>query len=501
MTSKFALLFLVLSAIALSPFLLCYPPPLADYVNHLARAHIIANIAESPYLARYYEIDWSPIPNLAVDIAVPLLARFMPLEIAHLLFLLFAMLLVASGAIAVNLALFRRLSILPFGVFLLLYNRHLLWGFINYVFGVGLALWIFVAWITLREQRPALRFALFSVLSTALFIAHLHALGCYAVLVVTYETAARWQTLRTNTRQFTTGLAVTLSQFAFPAILLLLFSKTRERAGDTRFSTVWSKLAGSFDVFNNYDHALDFATMLILCGLFLAALARRKIRVHPRMVLPLLTLTLVYLLLPYRIFGSIGADRRLTMFIAVIFVASLEWGAREIRWRIILGTAMLGFFVVRMGVIAVQWHRADDVYQSLISAIDLIGTGDRLAVFAGDPSQVPYLRNPPVDHIANIAVVHRDAFVNSLFADEGNQVLRVRYNTDTAFFKCPSQTYRVLPSNGGWGKADVFSSFPWDRFDYLLIIHARFFAGEPPPFVKQLWRDEEIDSTLLQIRQ
>src|SRR6266852_3219038 len=51
-------------------------PPLSDYVNHLARMHVIAAINSDPDLARFYEIDWQPIPNLMMDLIVPVLARF-----------------------------------------------------------------------------------------------------------------------------------------------------------------------------------------------------------------------------------------------------------------------------------------------------------------------------------------------------------------------------------------------------------------------------------------
>ena len=63
-------------------------PPLSDYVNHLARMHVIADIAHDPNLARFYEIDWAPVPNLMMDIVVPMLARFMSVYLAGQIFLL-----------------------------------------------------------------------------------------------------------------------------------------------------------------------------------------------------------------------------------------------------------------------------------------------------------------------------------------------------------------------------------------------------------------------------
>ncbi|HEY6858280.1 MAG TPA: hypothetical protein VI358_00635, partial [Pseudolabrys sp.] len=52
-------------------------PPLSDYINHLARMHVIATLAKNPQLASFYEIEWQVIPNLTMDLIVPLLARVM----------------------------------------------------------------------------------------------------------------------------------------------------------------------------------------------------------------------------------------------------------------------------------------------------------------------------------------------------------------------------------------------------------------------------------------
>ena len=62
-------------------------PPLSDYVNHLARMHVIATLSKNPQLARFYEIDWQVIPNLTMDLIVPLLARVMNVYLAGQVFI------------------------------------------------------------------------------------------------------------------------------------------------------------------------------------------------------------------------------------------------------------------------------------------------------------------------------------------------------------------------------------------------------------------------------
>ena len=57
-------------------------PPLSDYINHLATAHVIDAIGHYPDLGRFYRIEWQPIPNLMMDLVVPGLHRFMDIYLA-----------------------------------------------------------------------------------------------------------------------------------------------------------------------------------------------------------------------------------------------------------------------------------------------------------------------------------------------------------------------------------------------------------------------------------
>ena len=72
-------------------------PPLFDYPNHLARFAVLAAGG-----SEFYEVRWAPLPNLAGDIIVPLLARAMPLEIAGKLFLVMIFALILGGTASLN---------------------------------------------------------------------------------------------------------------------------------------------------------------------------------------------------------------------------------------------------------------------------------------------------------------------------------------------------------------------------------------------------------------
>src|ERR1044071_4415225 len=72
-----AVLFAALTLVASIPIITHPLPPLSDYINHLARMHVIAAIGRDADLARFYQIDWQIIPNLMMDVLVPRLTAFM----------------------------------------------------------------------------------------------------------------------------------------------------------------------------------------------------------------------------------------------------------------------------------------------------------------------------------------------------------------------------------------------------------------------------------------
>src|SRR5882672_2263352 len=74
--------FALLLAIVGVPLFSTVLPPLVDYPNHLARLHLIAEDGNA-----FYAVRWAPLPDLAADLTVPMLARAMPLEVAGKLFL------------------------------------------------------------------------------------------------------------------------------------------------------------------------------------------------------------------------------------------------------------------------------------------------------------------------------------------------------------------------------------------------------------------------------
>jgi hypothetical protein len=484
-----AIWFFALFALMLVPFFLCSPLPLSDYPNHLARMYIIANLPHSAELARYYSLDWSFVPNLAMDLIVP---RFIPplsAEAATWLFTATALFLMASGAIALHRALYGDFSPAPFAAFLLLYNRHLLWGFLNYLFAVGLALWLMALYMSLRQRPAVLRIALFSLLSTLLMVAHLHAFASYAILVGGYEISIAWTQWRRNRFLNAGELAAGALQFVAPVILFLAFSKTMDRAGESRFGNPIDKIVGLLDLFNNYSLPLDAATFALFFGLATLGLATRRLRLHRMMILPLAILSVLYVAIPHQFFSSYGADRRLLVLIALVAVAAMRIEVRSHRAVTLLAASLGLLLLARTAVVGINWMHASAVYAPVMQAIDQLRPGSRVVVLYGC-KDYPTLQNPPLDHLANMAVVKKNVYINSLFAEPGQQPLRVVTGFHEKYSVSPSQTFRMRESQ--IGTANPFSDLPLERFDYVLMINPSYFVKDYPQAMHVVFEKDNV---------
>src|SRR5438477_5167904 len=130
--------FALLAAASFLPVLLTPIPAMVDYPNHLARMYILSR-SSAPDANPYYEVAWALYPNLAMDLLVPRMAALIGVENATRMFLLLSQFLVVSGAILLERVVKGRIHLAGFAALIVLYCLPFAWGFINFEFGLGLA--------------------------------------------------------------------------------------------------------------------------------------------------------------------------------------------------------------------------------------------------------------------------------------------------------------------------------------------------------------------------
>ena len=131
--------FVLLAGVSFLPVLLTPIPAMVDYLNHLARMYILSQNG-TPDSNPYYEVAWALYPNLAMDLLVPTMARLVGVETAARLFLLLSQLLIVGGALVLERAVKGRMQLAGFAALMFLYCLPFTWGFVNFEFGLGVAL-------------------------------------------------------------------------------------------------------------------------------------------------------------------------------------------------------------------------------------------------------------------------------------------------------------------------------------------------------------------------
>jgi hypothetical protein len=475
---QFALVFLILFALAAAPVALCDMLPLFDYPNHLARMHILARFAESPQLQSYYAIVWRPLPNLAMDAVVPMLARMMPLAWAGKVFILATFLLLAGGTAALHRTIFGRWSLWPCLAFLLLYSRTLLWGFLNYLFGLGLALLAFAAWVALARRSALPRLLVGTAAALAIFFAHLLAFGLFAVMIAGYELGLAWRR-RAEPAPAIARLASAVLPF-LPALALLLLASPGSAAGAVSFGNPLRKLDLLFSVFDNYHRAFDvvcFAAVLLAGAL---AFWRGWAKLDASMALSVAAVALTYLAMPNRIATAAGADHRIPLLLGLLLIAGSRWIAPARPLGAIFAAAAALLFAVRIGLVALSWEASDRAYAALVPAIDELPEGSRLAV--AYPSDAINSEATPLAHFPLFAVVRRDAFVPTLFTFPTQQPVALKPAARMLADRLPPE--RLWSALVGGAPLDESERAALAAYDHVIVVGRRPFAiGAGPPFV------------------
>ncbi len=430
-----AVLFVALLAMTSIPILLHPLPPLSDYINHLARMHVIAAINSDPDLARYYEIDWQVIPNLMMDLIVPQFERLMNVYLAGQVYTLLSFVLIVSGTLALHRRLFGRWSPLPLFAFVLLYNNVFLVGTMNYVFGIGLMLWAVTAWIALRERSFLLRLPVSTLFVLALFFCHLFSLGVYGLALLAFELHRLWTSyarLRGSSpaaaRRRLPGL---LADFVatgvpfLPVLPLLMMSPTWGLWQGLSWELP-GKIDGLVYVIEVYSHSVALLLIGIVALLVGWALRDRALSFHAFGIAVLAVGGVIYLALPRMLFDTYMADQRLPISLAFILLACVDVDLRQRNVRRGLTIALLALVAIRVSEVEDKWQQLSRGIDSFRQSVQLINRGAKVMVAYADADDGSALEDYGLVHADCIALIERSALVTTEFTVVGKQVLHAR---------------------------------------------------------------------------
>jgi hypothetical protein len=440
-------------------------PPILDYPNHLARMRLLLEGGDA-----FYAVRWAALPNLAEDLVVPPLARLMPLDIAGKLFLVMIFALLSGGTIWLNRVASGGWRLWPLLAFFFLYNRIFLWGFLNYLFGVGVALCGAASWLALERKPYWLRILSSSLMALACYFSHVAAFGFYALVILGIEAEPAATELRARLwPALGRRIFVAAAQFVAPMVLLLGGSHQAAPA-TISYGAIWRKADLLFSVVDNYDRAFDIACFALFVGLVGVLAWTRRLGLSRRLAWATGIVFVVYVLLPSQIYGGSGTDHRLppALFLLLVAASAPRFPNRRVAAAVTAGAALL--FIVRLGVIERVWREADRVYSADLVGIDELPRGAKLAI--AHPAGLFHVASVPEVHLAALAIARRGAFVPSLFAIPGQQPIALKPGfAELAAATQPARLWQALVDSHEPGHTSLPA--PLEHYDFVVLTDRR----------------------------
>lgn len=514
---------LSLAALLLPPLLATFPP-LVDYPNHLARLWLLAGGASNPALTPFYRIQWDTWTNIGIDGVGTALVHVLPLQDAGRLLVAAAALLAPLGGALLWRQVHGRWHWWQISFSLLAWNMGLVFGFLNFTLGLGLALLFAAADPALTRalhRLPAGQTIARMACALLLLPVHLFALPLYGALPGGLALGPRVSDmLRPNRRlpllRELAGIALAL---AVPLLILMQLAPSPPGTGvgasaQSLLSDVLRGLANTaHDPLHKghellagvlaYDWRLDLSTALVMTLPIAAALLCRRLVVHAGLLIAGSALAVLFFLFPHNLAGTAFIDLRFALMAPFVLAAAFRPELPPGATRLAAAALLLTTFA-RTGAVATTWVARQSDVLSMLQALQPVPPGATVLPLQHVPSSTAsapagrYTGGMPVfAHLPALAVPWRNAFVPTLFAVRGKQPLQVlppwsEWNepdggmlADVHVLDDPA----VLAASIG---LDRFLE-RWRHFDYALVLNAdlpdRNGPLVPPPTL-QLVRDE-----------
>jgi hypothetical protein len=486
----------LLFAFSLIPVLSVDIPAMNDYLNHLARMHLLTTPTVNPF----YQIKWRLSPYIAMDLIVPPLAHVVSVETAARLFYIASQCLIFTGAIAAEYAMKRQHQLAGYTAVAMLYCGPFTWGLLNFEFGLGLALWGVACWLLVQDRTWIIRLVCHSIFVVILFFAHFFALGIYGVTVGLYELwricSQGWHMKR---------LAQIGLILAMPAVIMLAlmwFSGASVGGSLIEWSLTWKLLSPS-RLMSGYSFSLSTLCLAVLIIVWLVLrLNNALVFLAPGKWIATGYL-LLYLIMPWRLFDSAYVDLRVIVAAILLLPACVSFVARK-NWQFYLAASGMTLIAVALtSNVFFVWHAYQPEYARMKSSFGLIQPESRILIGdswngRGSATESPMFFAP------TLAVYYAGALVPELFTSPGiqnvklkNEFKRFEVTDGFQYLPVPLDELMALAKGGSSPASPPFVLHWLSDFDYLYVVGTHI-ANPMPELLDELASSERF--TLYRIR-
>jgi hypothetical protein len=461
----------LLCLIALVPLLLPTVPPLTDLPEHMGRYRIMMADASDPLRRDYFSFEWAFIANLGVDLLIIPMSALFGIELGVKLIVMGIVALTASGILWIAHEAHGRVP--PTAIFALplAYSFPFLWGFVNFLLSMALALNAFALWLRLgRQGRLTLRHALFVPIGIILTTAHIFGWAVLCLLALAAETV----------RVRDGGNSILMSiwrggwrcvSLAPPILLLVLWRSGDARGANADWFDWHAKYVYLLSALRNTWMAVDLASVYLLTGLVALGLIGLWLRVSRTIGIATLLLIIAYVLLPRLLLGSAYADMRLAPYLFLVGVVALTLRSASRSQAALVASLATAFFVGRMALLTNSFAAQSRANEHQLEALEHVKPGSRVFVQVALRCTA-YWTTSRMDHLGAMAIVRRGAFANGQWTDPGAQLVRIKYAPAKGYAEDPTEILR--PRRCQQSRAKRYpaglNNLPRNAFDYAWII-------------------------------
>ncbi len=498
----------IATLISIVPLLWPEIPPLVDLPGHMGRYRVqLTPSADAPWLAEWYDFQWSLIGNLGIDLLVVPFAKLFGLELGVKLIVISIPALTTAGLLWIAREVHGRIPPTALFALPLAYSYPFQFGFVNFALSMALALCLFALWLRLaRLKRFGLRTAIFIPASCLLWLCHTFGWGVLGVLAFSAEMIrqhdARKDAGSGHWLESWVRAGLGCVPLALPMVLMIFWRTGDHVTGQTADWFNWqAKVAWVMMVLRDRWELWDIASTAICLLILFKGLRDPAIEYSRNLALSALFLLAVFVLLPRIVFGSAYADMRLAPFvIAIALIAIRPRPAMTARHASILATLGLAFFLARTAGTTVSYWMFDRDYDTELAALDKVPVGARLVTFVGTNCHNEW-KMSRLEHLPAIALERKLAYANDQWSMAGAQLLTARYRQAGMFAHDPSEIVTPGWCPREWWKPIDFSMarFPREAFDYVWLIRTPPFNSRYAGDLDRIWRSPTGASALFKV--
>ena len=471
-----------------------YPPipPLVDLLGHMGRYRVELDLANSPWLQKYFDYHWALIGNLGVDLLVMAIGPIIGLEPAVKLIVLLIPPLTAAGFLWVAKEVHGRIPPTAYFAVPFIYGHPFLFGFVNFALSMALAFLAFGLWLHLgRIDRTKLRAWLFVPISLIVFLCHTYGWGALGLLCFSAEAVRQHDR---GIGWFKAGLhaAAHAVVMALPVLITLLWRSEAHGGSTTDWFNWTAKMLWLKTALRDRWQWLDLASVAAIALVLIEALRNPRLTFSRNLAFSGLVLAACFVVLPRIIFGSAYADMRLVPYaIATLILAVRFKGETSLKLGHALALLALCFVTIRLGANTASLALASNDQQAKLQALDRVPEGARVASFYGLPCRNAWAlgRN---SHLGAMVIVRRHGFSNDQWLMEGLNLLDLRYMAPGYFAADPSNIVRPnnCPDRLHLTIDRSLKAVPRDAFDYVWLIDAPEFDPRLASGMQPVWRND-----------